>query len=137
VLIKDVFADAIEHDEVELQAIIIYATQESKECSMNDEAKKLNDYFAKENREEMKPKINAIMDKLQMKRFRGVYEVFTSGEVFYIYADTKEEAMYLKRSIGARLLLHTDLINYNGKNRTVKELIKGKKTPHIIGGSKL
>src|SRR5699024_11416217 len=84
----------------------------------------------------MTNKINEFMEKLNMKRFRGVYEVFDGQLTHYVYADTKEQSMYLVKGISAEIMLDNDELYVNGATRKIKDLIKGKQTPYIIGDRK-
>src|SRR5690625_2064883 len=133
-LIEDVLRDAIEYNEIELQAICLYAINVDKK-DQSRSAKELNEYFIKERRQEMTNKINEFMEKLNMKRFRGVYEVFDGQLTHYVYADTKEQSMYLVKGISAEIMLDDDELYVNGATRKIKDLIKGKQTPYIIGGN--
>src|SRR5699024_4286532 len=133
-LIEDVLRDAIEYNEIELQAICLYAINvDKKEQKASD--KEINEYYVRERRKEMTNKINEFMEKLNMKRFRGVYEVFDGQLTHYIYADTKEQSMYLVKGMSAEIMLDDDELYVNGAIRKIKDLIKGKQKHYIIEGN--
>jgi len=128
--IKQLLEDAIEYDQIELQALILYAVAEDKSCSMDDDKSVLNKYFTGN---QPHNKVVAMMNKNKMNPQKGVYEVRKTSGTIYVYANDRNEALYRAKGIDAVKLPSHYQLDVNGQIKTVRELTVGRQAPSVLG----
>lgn len=140
--IKEVFEFAISEGYTDLQVLIMFLVFEKEVLKMEDDAKELDLYFLEKHHEKMNRELHAYKQKMNISYPPAAYEIKTeNGGLRYIYAKTEKQARY----IAGRHLIKIDeikkvdpdmLMNFNGRDMTMKTILKSRKAPEILGGFK-
>lgn len=125
--IKELFDYAIEIENVDLQALIMFLTLEKKVLSMNDDVNKLDLYFLEKHNERMNKELHAYKQKMNIKNKPHYFEVVGDGKTIYVQAINEREAILNSkiREVKSVTLLSGDyLMEYNGKITKLKNVPK-------------
>lgn len=138
-LIKQILHEAFENDDINLQALIMFLVFEKEVLSMEDDKSKLDLYFLPKHEERMGSELTVYKKKMKMKEAPTCYRLETSnGETLYVKADGEQQARAFVLSLNYQITTinitpDSQLMSFNGKNITMKEIMKDKPSPYLIG----
>ena len=142
-LIKGLLEKAIEHNLVDLQALIMFLVFEKEVLSMDDEKSSLNLYYLPKHRERMNHEISEYKKKMGMNYTLNVYEIKTGYHTIYVQAMNEGQAKQHAFNKGYKptgtKAMDDDLlmVTENRKNDEIYARLKDLKqdiTPKILGG---
>lgn len=135
--IKELFELAIEYEQIDVQALIMFLVFEKQVHTMDEDVKVLDLYFLEKHRERMTKEINEYKQKMKMKYPADFYVVKTKKHLLYIYAYNKTQAMLHAKTNGYQpvkaKLIGNELMHTNNSFVRLKDLVKNKKAPYLIG----
>jgi len=140
-LIKDLLDESIKENDVNLQALIMFLVFEKKVLSMNDGTHELDLYFLPKHNERMGNELTKFKEKMNMGNSASCYRVYThEEETVYVKSIDNNQAMLFVKSMGLNpvtscYVSESELMLYNGKHQTIKEIIKSMPVPCYIGSN--
>src|SRR5690625_1046770 len=102
--IKELFELAIEYEQTDVQVLIMFLVFEKKVHTMDDDKSELDLYFLPKHRERMEKELNEYKRKMNMKYPAEIYEVETTRDTLYIYADSELQARSFATSNGYNVI---------------------------------
>src|SRR5699024_906880 len=105
---------------------------------MKDDTKELDLYFKEKHNKRMNKELHAYKKKTNMNYGPSVYEIETPNQTLFIYAYSQKQAEFIAYQNMIKIdhikLVNMDKLVYtNGKNITLRNLVKNKK-PCLLGG---
>lgn len=141
--IKEVFKEAVEHELLDLQILIMFLVYEKQVLTMDDDKSKLDLYFLPKHHERMTLELNNYKKKLQLKEKPSVWRVYTrQGETLYVYVENELQARTYAISLKYEPLKtvyvpNDDIMTVDGINIEVGKLIEGKQVPSLLGVNRI
>lgn len=136
--IKELFELAIEYEQTDLQALIMFLVFEKQVHTMDEDKSALDLYFLDKHHDRMTHELTEYKKKMNITYPPDVYEVETTTDTLYILANHMQQARAFSiysgfNPIDVRAALKSDEFYINNVRATLKELTQNKKTPSIIG----
>src|SRR5690625_4507980 len=136
--IGELYELAIEYDQIDVQALIMFLTFEKQVHTFDDDIKVLDLYFLERHHERMTKELTQYKNKMNMQYPPDVFKVETTAETLYILARDMQQARGFAIHNGyevtdVRVTLKDDEYFVNSVKTSMKELTKNKKSPSILG----
>lgn len=141
--ISQALEQALEHDFVDLQALIMFLVYEKQVLSLVDDTKELDLYFLPKHHERMTKELTAYKKKMQLKEKPSVWRVYTAqGETLYVYVENELQARTYAMTIKYEPLKvvyvpNDTLMTVDGVSIEVSKLIEGKRVPSLLGVNRI
>lgn len=139
--IQELFESAIEEDDTDLQALVMFLVFEKEVLTMNDDIKELDLYFLPKHEQRMGAELTEYKHKMSMKHPASAYRVYTKEkETMYIKAENDWQAASFVSSMGfthikVEYVPKSELMYYENENQNIAEIIKKMPTPSFIGSN--
>ena len=124
--IKELYKQSLEHELIDLQALILFLTIEKQVISMDDNVHKLDLYFQKQHSERMNKELSEYKQKLNMRYNKNLYIVKTNEGHTLTRAVSETDAIFQKGGQSAELVIDEFLYIGNKKYETKKLLEESK-----------
>lgn len=136
--IGEAFEQAMKHNYVDLQTLIMFLVFEKEVLTMQDDTKELDLYFLEKHNRRMNKELHAYKRKMNINYGPSVYEIRSNNQALFIYAYSQKQAEFIAyqnmiKFDAIRKSNMDELMHDGKKNVTFKDLVKGKK-PCILGG---
>lgn len=138
-LIKQLLHEAFQENDINLQALIMFLVFEKEVLTMESKQTELGLYFLPKHRERMNEELTEYKRKINMQEKSSCYKVPTSnGETLYIKAKHDQQASAYAQSLNYKItkisiVAESMVMSFNGKNLTIKEIMKDKQEPYLLG----
>lgn len=139
--IGELYELAIEYDQIDVQALIMFLVFEKQVHTFDDDVKVLDLYFLERHHERMTKELTQYKNKMNMQYPPDVYRVETTAETLYILARDMKQARSFAISNGYNVIdvtvtLKDSEFYINHALTTIKQLSKYKKAPTILGAER-
>src|SRR5690625_278940 len=136
--IGELYELAIEYDQIDLQALIMFLVFEKQVHTTDEDKSVLDLYFLERHHERMTQELTEYKKKMNMTYPPDVFEVETTVGTLLIYANDMQQTRGFAIHNGyevtdVRVTLKDDEYFVNSVKTSMKELTKNKKSPSILG----